>query len=175
MQNNSAFKTILLAGVIALLTACSTKDEPVNTTPVIKFESVTKLTREATATLPKRDSVVVNIAFIDGDGDLGESDSTRIKQIYANQTWGNYQIRTFQFINNRFDEVLIGSNARLFFPSLTGSKNAPQSTSGLLSFSQRLPYQSTSKSIPVKFQVRIRDRNLNESNVIETDTIRVAL
>ncbi len=176
MQLNSTITNLLLlCGLFFMAVACSKQDEPtLNTAPVIQYKAVTKRALAATAAQAKRDSVIITIGFTDADGDLGESDTTRIKQLYASQTWGNYQLRTFQLVNNQFTEIPAGANSKLFFESLR-STNQPGAVNGTLDFSQRFLYQGNYKLVPVKFQVRIRDRNLNESNVIETDTVRVPI
>lgn len=134
----------MAVGIIFVAAACS-KNEPVySSTPAIEFKSVVKYTLGADATQNRRDSVVVSVVFKDGDGDLGENvrDTTRLKQVFTNQTWGNYQIRTFQFINGRFEEILIAANAKLFF-ELANNQRGP--LEGLLGFGQKFLYQSNAK------------------------------
>ncbi|AKD54578.1 hypothetical protein SD10_06295 [Spirosoma radiotolerans] len=159
---------------MGLMLSCS-KDEPTaNSLPIITFKAIQKMTLQASATKAKRDSVIVTISFTDGDGDLGEDtrDSTRLKTIFGNQPWGNYQIRTFQLVNNKFDEIIRPDNDRLFV-DLGNSTILPQV--GMLSYTQVFPYTGPYKLLPVKFQLRMRDRNLNESNVVETDTVRLPI
>jgi len=116
---------------------------------------------------------VITVGYKDQDGNLGESDASRIRQIFANQSWSNYRLESFQFINGAFSPLSTGTASKLpFFPSL-GNQNKP--TEGLLSFSQVYPYTNGYRLVPIKFRVQIRDQNLNESNVIETDTIRLPI
>ena len=173
MRQKSISSLLLLIGIISLGSACSKNEPTVSSVPSITYKFITKYTLEATTTQNRRDSVVVSIGFRDGNGDLGENirDTTRLKQTFSNQTWGNYQIRTFQFINGRFEEVVIPANAKLFF-ELGSSPNGVQE--GSLDFRQKFVYRANAQLVPVKFQIRLRDRQLNESNMVETDTIRIS-
>ena len=164
----------MLVSVLFMASACS-KDEPAfSNVPAIEFRSVTRYVPKISAGQVRRDSVVIGITFKDGDGDLGEDlrDTTRLKQTFANQPWGNYQIRTFGLVNGTFEEITIAANAKLFF-QFANTRRGP--IEGGLDFSQTFPYQSNARLVPVKFQIRLRDRQLNESNLVETDTVRVLL
>lgn len=175
MRQNATSKILFLTGIIASVLACS-KDEPVvNATPVIQFKSITKFTREASGAQLRRDSVITTISFSDANGDLGEDgrDTTRIKQVFANQNWGNFEIRTLQFINGAFQEIVPPASTQLFVD--LGNRNASKPISGTLDYSQKFAYQGNYKLVPVKFQIRLRDRNLNASNTVETDTISVPI
>ena len=121
-----------------------------------------------------RDSVITTIRFQDGTGDIGEDtrDTTRIRRVYGRETWGNYEIRTFQFVNGQFSELPLGDNQKLYFPGPPRQQGAVE---GFVDFSQVFIYQQPFRLVPVKFQIRIRDRALNVSNIIETDTITVPL
>lgn len=169
MTRFSIINSLILTGLLGLAFACS-KDEPaVSAVPVIGFKSIKKVTLDPTATKAKRDSVVVTISLSDGDGDLGEDprDSTRQKTIFANQLWGNYQIRAFRLVNNAFEEITQSPTPKLFVDLGRSSR----AVLGTLDYSQLFTYGSSAKRLPVKFQIRMRDRSLHESNVVETDTI----
>lgn len=172
MTRFAIINLLILTLVAGLAFACS-KDEPTTSAvPVIGFRSIKKFTLDPTAVRVKRDSVVVRINFSDGDGDLGEdpSDSTRRKTIFANQLWGNYQIRAFRLVNNGFEEIIQSPTPKLFVDlGSTSSAISPQL--GTLDYNQLFTYTSSAKWLPVKFQIRMRDRSLHESNVVETDTI----
>lgn len=165
---------LTLVSVLFLASACSKNEPTFSSTPAITFRSLAKYAVGTSAGQAQRDSVVISITFKDGDGDLGEDlrDTTRLKQTFANQQWGNYQIRTLGLINGKFEEVPVAANAKLFFQLSTPQRGPLE---GTLDFSQTFPYQSNAKLIPVKFQIRLRDRQLNESNLVETDTVRVPL
>ena len=169
---------LVLNGLMMVLTvsfgSCSKNEPTFSNTPIIGFRSIAKYTIGTNVARTQRDSVVISITFKDGNGDLGEDvrDTTRLSRTFANQPWGNYQIRTFKFVSGKFEEVSIAGNSKLFFQQ-TSTKRGP--LEGVLDFTQKFPYQSNIKSVPVKFQVRLRDRELNESNIIETDTVSVPI
>jgi hypothetical protein len=172
MTRFSIINSLILTGLLGLAFACS-KDEPAaSVVPIIGFKSIKKVTLDPTANKAKRDSVIVTISFSDGDGDLGEDprDSTRRKTIFANQLWGNYQIRAFRLVNNAFEEIIQSPTPKLFV-DLGRNSSAILPQLGVLDYSQLFTYASSAKRLPVKFQIRMRDRSLHESNVVETDTI----
>lgn len=165
----------LVAGLALALAACF--NEPnFSDTPSISFKGVFPYPGATTTGVGagRRDSVVVTIGFQDGNGDLGEAttDTAYIRSRYGSQTWGNYQIRTFQYVNKQFVEIKLNENNKLFFPRLTrdGTKGPIE---GTLDFSQIYFYGNRFRMIPVKYRIKIRDRAFNESNEIETDTLSV--
>ncbi|GAB3541115.1 hypothetical protein GCM10027577_06130 [Spirosoma fluminis] len=161
-------------GVALTMSACFNEPNYSNT-PEISFKSLFKYTLEAQRGVGrgKRDSVVLTVGFKDGDGNLGNSiplareDSIKYKQ---NGGWGNYEIKTFRLINRQFVEFVSPELQTLIFPDLT--KGKPKGAiEGTLDFNQSFQYGSSYQLYPVKFQIRIRDRDLNTSNVVESDTV----
>ena len=146
--------------------------------PVISFKSIDPIELPASADkrTPRRDSVIITISFQDGTGDLGEDtrDSSRLKNVFGKEAWGNYQIKTFRLVNGNYEELPLDVNSKLYFMRLTkeGQRGAIE---GTLDFRQVFFYTNSSKITPVKFQIKIRDRKLQESNVIETDTVHVPI
>jgi len=123
----------------------------------------------------KRDSVVISVFFKDGDGNLGNTiplskgDSARYA---SNGGWGNYRIRTFRLVNGKYEEFPQDVNKTLYFPDLR--KDKPKGAiEGPLDFNTTYQYGTTFRMYPTKFKITIRDRDLNESNEIETDTINL--
>lgn len=175
MQRQLIQSAFLLIGLVLTLSACFNEPD-YSETPAIRFKSVVPYTIEAGRGVGqgRRDSVVTTISFQDGDGDLGEdvNDTTRIRRLFANESWANYELRTFRLVNGRFVELVRAENKKLYFPRLTreGQKGAIE---GTLDFSEKFFYQSGFRLAPTKFQIRIRDRAFNVSNVIETDTVLV--
>lgn len=169
--------SIFLLGLALTVTACFTEPN-FSDTPEISFKQLSKYTLEAGKGVgqSRRDSVVVTIGFQDGNGDLGENvaDTARINRLFRQETWGNYEIKAFQLVQGKFEALPLPVLSRLYFPRLTreGQKGAIE---GTLDFSQIFPYQRDFKMVPVKFQIRIRDRGMRVSNVAETDTINVPL
>jgi hypothetical protein len=168
----------LLAVLGTVVTACFVEPN-YSDTPEIRYLSLSKYTLEAGSGVgrPKRDSLIVTINFQDGTGDLGENtqDTARQRTVFGKETWGNYEVKTFQLISpNKYEELPLAVLSKLYFSKLTrdGQKG---SIEGVLDFSQIFPYQRNYKLVPVKFQVRIRDRALHVSNIIETDTLSVPI
>lgn len=160
------------------LTACFTEPDYSDTPEIRLIGPPVKVTLEAGGGVgrPRRDSLIMTIRLQDGTGDIGEStgDSARLRQVFGKETWGNYEIRTFEFVNGTYRELPPSDNSKLFFPRspLGEQKGAVE---GDIDFSQVFPYQRLFRMAPVRFQVRIRDRALNVSNTIVTDTISVPL
>ncbi|TAE22205.1 MAG: hypothetical protein EAZ91_24030 [Cytophagales bacterium] len=174
---------LLLFGLTLLLSGC-TPEPDFSNTPQIEYLGIDKSER-----LPsrggvggaERDSIVITLNYRDGDGDLGLFDQktkpTKADSILINspayREWGNYQIKTLRLVNNKFEELKLSENAVLFFPQLKeGSRGAIE---GILDFRQSFLYSRSARIVPVKFQIKIRDRALNESNVVETDTVWVPI
>ena len=119
----------------------------------------------------KRDSIVIRVNFKDGDGNLG-SDTRDSVQYESNGGWGNYRIRTFRLVSGKYEEVPLDVNRTLYFPDLTkGKPKGP--IEGTLDFNTTFQYGTNFRMYPTKFRITIRDRSLNESNEIETDTLNL--
>ena len=171
----------LFFGSIALLVAACYGEPDFSDTPKIDFVSVNKETIEASAGVgnSRRDSAIIAIKFQDKSGDLGENvaggaDSSRLRTVFKTETWGNYEIKTLRLNKGKYEEVVLDINSKLFFPRLF-KPNQKGALEGTLYFNQTFFYNPRYGRYPVKFQIRIRDRALNASNVIETDTITVPL
>ncbi len=167
---------IFIAGIALTLSSCFNEPNYSNT-PAIEYKGLFRYTIEAGKGVGKgkRDSVVITIGFKDGDGNIGNSlplpkaDSI---QYVSNGNWGSYRIRTFRLINKNFVELIQAINTTLYIPDLT--KGKPKGAiEGSLDFNQIFPYGTSYQLYPTKFQIEIRDRTLNVSNTIETDTVSV--
>ncbi len=141
--------------------------------PEIAFNSMDKFEVIEPFSKAKQDSVIITIEFKDGDGDLGESPANRDDPRYGE--WGNYELKTLRrTTGNQYVEFPLPGNNKLFFPILKpDGKKGP--IEGRLDYSHYFPHSNNSRPTTVKFQIRVRDRALNVSNVIESDTISVHL
>lgn len=174
MQRQLIQPYLLVLALALTMTACFTEPNYSNV-PEIAFERIDRYTIEAGRGVgrSKRDSLVLNIRFKDGDGNLGDNiplarpDSLKYA---SNGGWGNYRIRTFRLINRQYEELPVAVNNTLFFPDLTKGKPSG-AIEGDLWFDQIFQYGTSFQIYPTKFQIQIRDRDLNVSNVIETDTV----
>ncbi len=180
MQRQLIHPVILLFGLTLLLSSCWNEPD-FDDTPKISFSGLNifrKLPARVGVGGGERDSVIIALDFTDGNGDLGvnsprnKADSAAYNAMF--KEWGNYQIKVFKLVNNKYEELNLPENRQLVFPRLTkeGTKGAIE---GKLEFRQIFYYSRTAKITPVKFQIKIRDRNLLESNMIETDTVHVPL
>jgi hypothetical protein len=179
MKKHSFLRLSFILSIIILGTSSCYETPDYSTTPEIAFNSITKFTVADGFSGPtaKRDSVVITIDYKDGDGDLGEPVNGREEPKYTE--WGNYELRTFKRLTNgKFEEVILAANSKLFFPELvknskkTGRKSVIE---GTLDYGVYFPYSKRAQLTVVKFQIRVRDRSLNTSNVIESDTISVPI
>ena len=167
-----------LAVAFAVVMAACFNEPNYSDTPEIQLAGPpSRITLEAGIRVgeSKRDSVITTIRYQDGTGDIGEDprDTARIRKVFGKETWGNYEVRAFQFVDGKYSLLPSSDNGKVYFP---GPRRLQKGAiEGTIDFSQVFPYQRPFKLVPVKFQIRIRDRALNVSNVIETDTIVVPL
>lgn len=180
MKRQQIHPVLFLFSITLLLSSCWNEPD-FDDTPKIEFLGLSPFDR-----LParpgvgngERDSIVISLKFTDGNGDLGVN-SPRNKAdsaVYYStfKEWGNYQIKVLRLVNNKYEELNLAENKVLVFPRLTkeGTKGAIE---GTLDFRQVFFYSRNAKITPVKFQIKIRDRSLMESNVVETDTVHVPI
>ncbi|GAB3950200.1 hypothetical protein GCM10028805_27730 [Spirosoma harenae] len=174
MRRQQIHLYLLVVGIGLTLSACFNEPNYSNT-PEIEFKGLFKYTLAPGKGVgaAKRDSIVLTVGFKDGDGNLGndnplaKADSLRY---VSSGGWGNYEIRTFRLINKQYVEYKLPINNFLLFPDLAKAK--PKGPiEGTLDFNQKFIYGTVNTFYPTKFQIRIRDRDLNISNVVETDTI----
>lgn len=178
MRRQLIQRMVLACGLGAAAAACYVEPDYSDTPEISVVGTPVKFTLEAGTGVgaARRDSVILTIRFQDGTGDLGEDnrDTSRIRTLFGRESWGNYELKTFYLDNGRFVEQNAGVNAKLFFPRFTreGQRGAIE---GTLDFSQTFPYVRPFRMVPAKFQIRIRDRGLRVSNMVETDTISVPI
>ncbi|WP_375444109.1 hypothetical protein [uncultured Fibrella sp.] len=178
MRRQLIHQGMLAVALSVALTACFTEPDYSDTPAISLVGPPVKVTLAAGSGVGQaaRDSVILTIRLQDGTGDIGEDtrDTTRQRVVFGKETWGNYEIKTFEFANGIYKELPAGDNSKLFFPRspLTSQKGAVE---GDIDFGQVFFYQRPYRMAPVRFQVRIRDRALNVSNTIVTDTISVPL
>jgi hypothetical protein len=177
---NTSKQTVFFGGVSLLLslTMCSCFQEPTySKVPQIEFKGFSRYTLQTGSGVgqSKRDSLVITIGFTDGDGDLGNtlpltsSESDRYQQAGG---WGNYKIRTFRLENKQYKEQKPGENNFLTFPRLS-REGKTGAIEGDLELEQLYLYGTRFTIYPTKYLIQIRDRALNISNEIETDTIHL--
>ncbi|GAB3251235.1 hypothetical protein GCM10027347_09540 [Larkinella harenae] len=154
---------------------CCIEPPDFSNTPNIGSPSVTSYPAFDDFSQVEKDSVVITVSFQDGDGDLGLSPDERQNiDSVAYGTWGNYELKAYRLVNGKFEYYDLPIYNRLFFPRLKAD-NKKSPLEGKLDFSQSFLRTRNTRMTPVKFTIRIRDRQLNVSNIVETDTISVPL
>lgn len=145
-------------------------------TPRIEFNSITKETVEMTDFSTQTiDKVTITVNFEDGDGDLGVTSEDANADKYKESGWVNYQLTTYvRQRNGTFQKVDFIEDAMMFFPVLKPD-GVPGPIKGKLDLHKDHFHTIYSQPNVVKYEVKIRDRAMNVSNVIETDTITVML
>jgi hypothetical protein len=175
MKFISILSCLFIAAAGLLVSACFSEpnysETPEISEPVIF--SYRDLVAQQGVGQSRRDSIVITVNFRDGDGNLGNdipvlgADSL---QYVTNGGWGNYRVTTLRLVNGKYEALQTPVNQTLYFPNLAKGKGAGP-IEGTLDFSQIFPYGTSYRRYPTKFQIQIRDRFLNVSNIIETDTI----
>ncbi len=177
---NTIKQTVLSSGIIVLVSfvISSCFQEPTySNIPQIKFKGFSRYALQASSGVgqQKRDSLVITIGFTDGDGDMGNNlpvDSLEIARYRQVGGWGNYKIITLRLENGQYKSLSTGENTTLFFPRL-GREGKTGPIEGDLELEQIYPYGNRFTTYPTKYLIQIRDRGLNVSNQIETDTIHL--
>lgn len=177
MQRQQIQRYTFVLGLALTLSSCFTEPDYSNT-PAISSPRVDRYTLEPGRGVGqvKRDTVIISVDFKDGDGNLGNGGvnipvTKADSALYAsNGGWGNYRITTLRLINRQYVELPSTINKTLYFPDLTKGKPSG-AIEGSLEFGQTFFYSRNFKLYPTKFRIQIRDRSLNESNVVETDTV----
>ena len=124
---------------------------------------------------------VISFSYTDGDGDLGLDDADTLPPFGPNGAhYYNMVVDYMKYVNGEFVKVpllswnvqtqtydTVSFNAR--FKRLRDSED-PKAISGMMDYT--LPVQNPfSPNDTIKFEIRIFDRALHESNVIQTDVI----
>ena len=146
-------------------------DDPVyNDIPEIDFNGISNAwTVDSTG--KRVDNVTVRFTFKDGNGDLGESIDQRDTLRYGE--WGSCELTTVRLNKDgSWSEAILPKDKYIWLPMLKAD-SLPAPITGVQSVSTAFVYDSTRSFATVKFKVRIRDRAMNVSNTIESDTISV--
>jgi hypothetical protein len=136
--------------------------------PEITGNSVSQFTEYDSLGKKDIETVVITLDFQDGDGDLGTDPSDPNLE-----NWGNYELVTSTLqADNTWSEGILSEDVRIVFPDLKpGGKPGP--IKGKLYFNIRYFYSGNAVMMTKRYKVKIRDRALNESAQITTDTVIV--
>jgi hypothetical protein len=173
-------KIIILLCFLSLLATACFKEPNYADTPAIAFESIRNVPINNGS-----DSVIITIAYQDGDGDMGLSSADTMPPFQRliggqpNQFYNNYFLNIYKkvrgtYVPVRFVEPSFTLNGR--YPRLNGSRKS--AIEGTLKYSFVFFYvfsnaytPSISRNDTVKFDVQVVDRALNKSNIVETQEI----
>ncbi|MEO6684862.1 MAG: hypothetical protein ABIN24_02815 [Dyadobacter sp.] len=164
---------ILLFCVFALALSGCDPTPDFNTVPSISYNSIGSATELDSNGKKIRENVTISIDFEDGDGNLGATESeindyVNFRPPYGN--WGNYELITARFENNKWVERIMTTDSIKFFPLLkVDGKIGP--IKGKLDLHTTAFYTNNTKPVLFKFKVRIRDRSLHVSNQVVTDSL----
>jgi hypothetical protein len=134
---------------IASLSACKKDIEKPSTIPSITFEGISPGTVHQF-----KDSVLITIGYTDGDGDLGENNST-VQNAFVTDSRNNltYSFRIRQLAPDQAN-IIIRGKLDIIVPAVALQNSALASES-------------------VSFSVKIKDRAGNMSNSVSTTSIEV--
>ncbi len=159
-----------ILGIVVLgstLSACY-KEPSFEKAPKITFEDISKDIRIDQFNGANKDSIMVNIFFQDGDGDLGYNETE--KAVAQATDDYNYLIRTFRKTKGTFTEFTPLVPLSGYFPKLkTDGRTGP--IEGFLAYKIEFLHPFTPKRDTVKFAIRIKDLSGNVSNEIETEEV----
>lgn len=160
-------KTILIIAILGTLVSCF-KEPNFSMTPNIKYKDFSKDLILDEFTGGTKDTIVVNIEFQDGDGDLGLGEDDKADAV-ANNNF-NYIVKAYRKKNGSFTAYEPLEPISGFFPKLADDTK-PGPIEGTLSYGMDFYHAFTPKFDTLKFEIQIKDRAGNLSNTVETDDI----
>lgn len=176
----TAMKNRILIGMLLLVTVMFSCQKPVEypVEPKIAYEGFTYLINEDSTFTGEG---IVSFSYTDGDGDLGLDDSDTLPPFgFHDAHYYNMVVDYMKCVNGEFVKTPLLSwnpqtqsydtvtfNAR--FRRLRDT-DEPKAISGKMDY-QITVQNPLSPDDTIKFEIRILDRALHESNVIQTDAI----
>jgi len=165
---------VLLFFVSAIALASCVDIPDFSDTPKIFYNGIDQYTETDEKGI-MREKVIITIDFEDGNGDLGASpeeySSPIFKKPYGN--WGNYELVTVRKIApGKWQESILSEDSIKWLPILKPD-GKPGPIKGKLDLNTSFAKGNSTIPVTLKFKVRIRDRALNVSNQIETDSVIV--
>lgn len=164
-----------MLGLLLLLNfSCSKEDLGISNIPSIALESVEQLKSQV-----GKDSVVrIIFSFKDGDGDIGLSETDTLPPFNRqNQYWQNAPVTILYKKAGVYEELLNPSTNQAFdLPSERIPRITPEGKNKTISgeITIHMPANPlNTQAAEVKYQVRLIDRALNVSNMIETPELQL--
>lgn len=176
--------TLYLFGIL-LMSSCLT-DPNFSNVPEISYNTqtiITTQTPDALGNITLRDSVILSINFQDGDGNLGITQGEFAGTTVTNPSVKGlkvYDLKLYVQKNGVFKEsspaIPLSGSGYIPFHFKTSSKAGP--IEGIIDYSMTFNYKNfsyipllTGKKDTIRFDVWIRDRTLNTSNIVQTPPI----
>ncbi len=153
--------------IIGLLSGCY-KEPSFELNPLISFGSLRKEIRIDAFTGSKKDSLILTIKYQDGDGDLGLNEKEKATAELKNDY--NYRIKLFRKKRGVFQEFIPAVPYSGYFIRLRNDAK-PGPIEGDISYSIDFPHPFTPLKDSLKFQITIKDRAGNISNMVESSVI----
>ena len=164
----------MLAFLLTALLSCGKEEAGISNVPNIAFESV-----ELVKNVDQKDSVVrITFSFKDGDGDIGLGDTDTIPPFNrASEYWQNAAVTILHQVGGNFEELLNpGTNEPFDLPSERIPRITPEGKNKTISgkISIHMPANPlNTQPQKVKYQIRLIDRALNISNMVETPELEL--
>lgn len=176
--------TLYLFGML-LMSSCLTEPNFSNV-PEISHNNlriITTQTPDALGNITLRDSVILSINFQDGDGDLGVTEKEFAGTTVTSPSLKGvkiYDLKLYVQKNGTFKEsspsIPLSGSGYIPFRFKTSTKSGP--IEGVIDYSMTFNYKNfsyipllTGKKDTIRFDVWIKDRALNTSNVVQTPPI----
>lgn len=166
------FAKILFATVLAALVFTSCKKEKVfPDTPALEWEGHEIISENTTI-----DEIVLNLAFTDGDGDIGSADQGGFDTCNA-QAYDLF-IRYFERVGGNYEEVFPRDTANCLYFHQRFPDLMPEGQNKILEGNIFAPfiylgYPENSNVDSVKFELTLKDRAGNQSNVVTSPAIAI--
>lgn len=163
-------KNIVYFFLMLIVTTACKKAPDYPKEPYIEFKSIEKYVIVSTNSLTPADSVVINIAFKDGDGDIGLDEEDLSQPAYKDSS-KNYILDVYRKIDGKFVLLNLVPNYYGTIPRLS-----PRGTTGPIDGTIKrddITFKHTvmPENDTLKFEIKILDRAFNISNRIETSEI----
>jgi hypothetical protein len=146
------------------------KEPEFSFTPAIEYRDFSKDILLDKFIGANKDSIVINVHFQDGDGDLGLGEEAKADAQQIDDY--NYIIRPYRMKNGIFEpyEPLLPLSG--YFPLLKLDEK-PGPLEGTLSYTIQFFHSFTPKNDTLRFDIQIKDRAGNFSNITQTEPIVV--
>jgi len=116
--------------------------------------------------LSYEDSVIIKLKFKDGDGDLGLDEEDK-----KTDTLPNFVMQSYVKVNSVFVDSVKYTGQ--FQPLTLSAKQIKGPIEGELRYVQRFSYADFNTNDTLKFDIHIKDRAGNISNIVTTDILVV--